>query len=161
MSNVAQAAADAAQKAAQQSISAAVAQTAAQSSNFADGDSVTCVVKGTGSCGETTINSVVLDVMPATGVAHTTINGSEIRLMPNPNNGTFRVSGTLASNNNEEVTLEVTNVLGQVVYHNTATATNGKLDAEVHTGNTLANGMYVLNIGIGGERKAFHFVVKQ
>jgi len=130
-------------------------------SNLSNGDSITCLVKGTGSCGEVTINSVVMTVLPSTGVAQTTINGSDIRLMPNPNNGAFRVSGTLVSTNNETVTMEITDVLGQVVYRNTVTATNGQLDAAVQTGNTLANGMYILNIGIGGERKAFHFVIRQ
>ena len=40
-------------------------------------------------------------------------------------------------------------------------ATNGVLNTTVQTGNNLANGMYMLNITLGAERKAFHFVVKQ
>jgi 2-keto-4-pentenoate hydratase/2-oxohepta-3-ene-1,7-dioic acid hydratase in catechol pathway len=37
-------------------------------SNLKDGDSVTCRVHGTGDCSKTSINSVVMEVTPSTGV---------------------------------------------------------------------------------------------
>jgi hypothetical protein len=130
-------------------------------SNFKTGDSVTCMVSGSGMCGKTTINSVSLTVLPSTGVASTTTGNMDVRLVPNPNNGTFTVSGTIGTTAATEVMLEVTDMLGQVVYHSAVKATNGQLEATIQMGNTLANGMYMLNMKTGAERKAFHFVVKQ
>jgi hypothetical protein len=61
----------------------------------------------------------------------------------------------------EAVTFEVTDMLGQVVYRGNTIARGGVIDTRIQLGNTLANGMYMLNMGVGAERKAFHFVVKQ
>ncbi|WP_345079437.1 T9SS type A sorting domain-containing protein, partial [Nemorincola caseinilytica] len=61
----------------------------------------------------------------------------------------------------EAVTFEVTDMLGQVVYRGSTVAKGGTLEARIELTNTLANGMYMLNMSIGAERKAFHFVVKQ
>ncbi|MBX2901870.1 MAG: Ig-like domain-containing protein, partial [Cyclobacteriaceae bacterium] len=99
-------------------------------SNFVNGDSVTCVVKGSGACGEETINSVMLTVVPSTGVAQTANIAAEVKLIPNPNNGVFTVSGTIGEGS-EEVSLEVTDMLGQVVYRGTAQVQGGKLNAGI------------------------------
>jgi|GEM_PF-1423722 len=126
-----------------------------------NGDSVTCVVMATDRCNNTSINSVVMTVTPATGVVMTGLSQSELRLIPNPNTGVFRVTGTLGVQTEEEVQLEVTNMLGQVVYHGVAKSRGGVLDAGIELGNNLANGMYMLNLTVGADHKAFHFVVKQ
>ena len=130
-------------------------------SSFNDGDSVTCVVTGTGECGYATINSVTLHVLATTGVAQTANTNSNIALIPNPNNGSFVITGTLAAAANEEVTLEVTDVLGQIVYHSKVMANNGSINERIQLNNTIANGMYLLNLHSGTEHTAFHFVVKQ
>jgi len=129
-------------------------------SNFVNGDSVTCVVKGSGACGEETINSVMLTVVPSTGVAQTANVTAEVKLVPNPNNGVFTVSGTIGEGS-EEVSLEVTDMLGQVVYRGTAQVTGGKLNAGVSLGGNLANGMYLLNLHTSTSNASLHFVVKQ
>jgi len=131
------------------------------SNDLNDGDSVTCVVYGTGPCGLATINSVVMKVTPATGVGTVTMLNGDIRLVPNPNNGSFVVSGTTGTTANEAIMLEVTDMLGQVVYKGTTTAHNGVLNQQVQLSNNLANGMYMLNISTANDHKVFHFVVKQ
>jgi len=103
----------------------------------------------------------VMTVTPATGVVMTGLSQSELRLIPNPNTGVFRVTGALGVQTEEEVQLEVTNMLGQVVYHGVAKSRGGVLDAGIELGNNLANGMYMLNLTVGADHKAFHFVVKQ
>jgi uncharacterized protein YjdB len=130
-------------------------------SNIADGDSITCLVTGTGACGESTINSVMITVIPSTGIVATGSIGTDIMLVPNPNNGSFVIKGSVATIGNEAVTLEVTNMLGQVVYKNTVTATNGAINERVTLTSDLANGMYILNVTAGSDRKSIHFVVKQ
>jgi hypothetical protein len=132
-----------------------------KTSSLKNGDSVTCQVQGTGECSKSSINSVVMEITDITGVTTGVIGNSEIRLSPNPNNGGFRISGTLSTTIDESVTFEVTDMLGQVVYRGNATARGGVLDTHIQLSNTLANGMYMLNMGVGAERKAFHFAVKQ
>jgi 5-hydroxyisourate hydrolase-like protein (transthyretin family) len=63
--------------------------------------------------------------------------------------------------NDEEVTLEVTDVLGQVLYKNKVTAQSGRINETITLNNTLANGMYILNIQSGTDNKTFHFVIEQ
>jgi hypothetical protein len=57
--------------------------------------------------------------------------------------------------------VEVTNMLGQVVYSSEVTAKGGVINERIELNNTLANGMYLLNLSNGSDRKVFHFVVKQ
>ncbi|MES2702625.1 MAG: Ig-like domain-containing protein [Bacteroidota bacterium] len=129
------------------------------SSGFVNGDSISCEVTGTGACGMKTFNSVVMSVTPL-GVG-TAGQGSDVILAPNPNKGQFTVRGTLAVNADQEVNIEVTNMLGQTVYSSKVMARNGVIYEQLQLGNTLANGMYMLNMTAGGERKVFHFVLEQ
>ncbi len=122
-------------------------------------DSVSCVVWGTGDCSFYTFNSVKIKV--TTGFVRTTSRELNVVLVPNPNNGEFVVKGTLGNTGNEEVSLEVTNMLGQVVYSSAVVAQGGNLEAHVRTGNALASGMYILNVRSGTENKVFRFIVKQ
>ena len=86
---------------------------------------------------------------------------ADIRVMPNPNNGTFSVKGSLGSLKDEEVTLEVTDVLGQIVYKSKIIAPGGKINEKVSLNNTYANGMYLLTVTSGSENKLFHFVIEK
>jgi hypothetical protein len=52
-------------------------------------------------------------------------------------------------------------MLGQVVYRNNVTAHNGNINELISLSNTLANGMYMLNLNSGNEHKVFHFVIEQ
>lgn len=108
-----------------------------------------------------TINSVVMKVNATTGVANSGLAASELKLMPNPTSGAFVVSGTIGSKASEVVNLEVTDMLGQVVYRGQTTTRNGELNASVQLTGSLANGMYMLNVSNGSDRKVFHFVLKQ
>jgi len=84
-----------------------------------------------------------------------------INVLPNPNKGTFGVKGTLGGVADETVTLEVTDLLGQVIYRNKVTAYGGRLDETIMLSNALANGMYILNVQSGTEKKTLHFVIEQ
>ncbi|MES2702353.1 MAG: Ig-like domain-containing protein [Bacteroidota bacterium] len=134
-------------------------------STFANGDSVTCEVTGTGMCGMKAFNSIIMTVGPDGAIAPTgvaTVTGaSDVRLIPNPNKGQFSVKGTLTVKADQEVNIEITNMLGQTVYHSKVTARNGNIDEQLQLDNTLANGMYMLNMITGNEKKVFHFVLEQ
>jgi len=123
-------------------------------------DSVTCVVTGTGACALTSFNTIHITLIP-TDVTNVSNNNSDIRLMPNPNKGQFSVRGTIASVLNGEVSIDVTDMLGQTVYSGTAKVKNGNINEQIELSNALANGMYMLNIRSGSEHKVFHFVLEQ
>lgn len=131
------------------------------SSNFVNGDSVSCAVTSTGGCGGVTgFNSLTVRVS-GVGVQQIVSVASDIKLIPNPNKGTFTVKGTLATSTDEEVTMEVTNLLGQVIYNSKVTARNGELNERIELSQTLANGMYMLNLRTENENKVFHIVIER
>ncbi len=60
---------------------------------------------------------------------------------------------------NEEVTLEVTDLLGHVRYHSKIVAQAGKINEAITQGNMLANGTYLLHIKSETADKTLHFVI--
>jgi len=104
--------------------------------------------------------------MGANGAATTIVTGQvlaisslDIKLVPNPNNGTFTLSGTTGAVENEAVMLEITNMLGQVIYSSHVTAIGGNINERIKLDNNLTNGMYLLNIKSSSGNKVVHFVV--
>ncbi len=85
----------------------------------------------------------------------------EVKLVPNPNSGSFTISGSIGTNKDEMLTVEITNMLGQVVYNNRALATGGVIAREILMGDILTNGMYVLNVKSASGSKTVHFVIER
>ena len=81
--------------------------------------------------------------------------------MPNPNSGLFTLKGTLGTAVDEEVTIEVTDMIGQVIYNKKVLVSGGRINEQVQLNNGLANGMYLLNLQSASDNKAFHFVIEQ
>jgi hypothetical protein len=52
-------------------------------------------------------------------------------------------------------------MLGQVIYTGNVSARSGEIDARVTIGSDLSNGMYMLNLDWGSDRKVFHFVLRR
>jgi hypothetical protein len=67
----------------------------------------------------------------------------------------------LGSTGDEEVTIEVTDLLGQVIYRKTVVVQGGRINETITLSNTLSNGMYVLNVLGGAEHLVFHFVMEK
>ncbi len=132
------------------------------SANLFDGDSVACHVLSSGGCpGLLGTRSVGVHVI---GVGVHEVNSSsasDIKLIPNPNKGVFTVKGTLGTATDEDVTIEITDMLGQVIYKTKAEARNGEINQRVQLSSAVANGMYILNLRSGSDMKIFHIVVEQ
>ncbi len=132
------------------------------SNGFASYDSVTCAVTGYSLCGSATrdVSTIIIDTITA-GVHSVQAGITDLRLVPNPNNGTFTVKGTMGTTLDEQVSLEITDMLGQTIYKSTVLARNGKLNEHIQISNTLANGVYLLNLKSDSGDIVFHFVIEQ
>lgn len=98
----------------------------------------------------TSITPVVVSAIPAS-----------VTLLPNPNKGIFTVKGTLGSMEDEAVMLEVTDVLGHIIYKSSVTAQGGRLNETITMDNSLTAGMYLLNVVSSTEKEVIHFVIEK
>jgi len=57
--------------------------------------------------------------------------------------------------------VEVTDMVGHVVYSNKLMAHNGTINEQIEMTGTLANGMYLLNFRSSTENKVFHMVIEK
>ncbi len=126
-----------------------------------DGQEVSCYAGVNSTCGLQTAISKVIVQSANVGVQPVVNTGGEIRLAPNPNKGQFILSGKFAAGNDESLILEITDIVGQVVYHTNVTTHNGEINERVILGNNLANGMYIVNLRSLTDNKVFHMVVEQ
>jgi hypothetical protein len=83
-----------------------------------------------------------------------------IRLFPNPNNGSFTLSGKIAGGADALVSYEVTNMVGQIVQRGNAPVRNGELHADIAMDN-MANGTYLLHATSDAINEVFHFVISK
>ena len=95
-----------------------------------------------------------------TAVALST-GATDISVMPNPNKGLFTIKGAFAGMSDNEVTIEVSSMLGQTVYKRQLITKEGIINESIQLSNSIANGMYLLTIISGNEVKMFHVVVEQ
>ena len=131
------------------------------SSNFPAGnDSVSCMVTRNDACGLSTFNGLLLNVN-TTGVLQINPATNDIAVLPNPNNGDFTLRGTLGTSTDQEVTVEITDLLGQVIYSTKFMAINGDINERLSVKNNLANGMYLINLRSGTVSNVFHVVIEQ
>jgi len=126
-------------------------------------DIVTCTVTNTSICGTLTgTHSVVVIPTPGNvGVKSVVAAGNNITLVPNPNNGYFTVKGTLSTTVDEELTMEVTDMLGQVIYNAKVMVHGGVINEKIQLDHSVANGMYILNLSSATDNRVFHVVIEQ
>ncbi len=131
------------------------------SNNFNNGDQVSVEVTNHGACLAMMGSKTVTMTVSPVGVVSVTNTLSDIRLLPNPNNGDFTIRGNTGIAGNQELNVEITDMLGQAVYRGTVTSRNGDVDQKIQLSKALANGMYILNLRTETEAKVFNFVLQQ
>ena len=135
------------------------ATTATFTNNFTTTDTVACIVTASDICNTEGSGSTIIEV---TNVGVKSISTNElITLVPNPNNGTFTMKGSLGTINDEEVSLDISNMLGQSIYRNKIIAHSGKINEQISLTSTLPNGMYILTLNSATIHSVFHFVTEQ
>jgi len=98
---------------------------------------------------------------PGSGVSQITSALGNITIVPNPNKGEFTINGVLNTATDEEVSLEIVDMLGQVIYKDIVTAHSGNITEHIKLSAGIANGMYLLNLRMASENRVFHIVVEQ
>jgi uncharacterized repeat protein (TIGR01451 family) len=108
--------------------------------SWADGDSVSCSVTGTGACG--LLSSAYKAISVSAGVS-SLFATNDISIFPNPNPGVFAIRGHIADRGN--VTIEVRNVVGQLVSKEVINVKDHILDCQIHL-ESVPNGLYIVAI---------------
>ncbi len=121
---------------------------------------VNCIVTSGDVCNYTSISNLLNLTITGLGVAQTGNSENNIRLMPNPTRGALMVEGTMSSTINE-VTMQIVDIVGQVVYNGVATVQNGILNAHIVLDDQLANGVYLLHVTAGNEHSVSRFSVNR
>lgn len=127
---------------------------------FNNKDSVVCVVTSNGVCSDLSSFAWVFITAQPPLVANIMAE-EELTLLPNPNTGSFVLRGNGLLVNADPIPFSVLDVIGQVVYKGYLQVKDGRVEQEVVLGADLANGMYLLQTDIAGDRKVFHFVLKR
>ena len=84
-----------------------------------------------------------------------------VSIFPNPTTGVFTVKGSLGVALDDQVSVEVANMLGQVVYTGMLNAHSGVIDQQVDLSHSLSNGMYLLTLRSGSVNTVYHIVVEK
>ncbi len=136
-------------------------------STLANDDTVSCVTSGGSLCGEVSGTAQVIVHVNNTDVNEVTNDIGELTLVPNPNNGKFTIAGR-TGHEDSFISIEITDMLGQVVHNELIKVSNGRFSKQVELTNSLANGIYLFTISQGDvpdslERKkhVLHFVVRK
>jgi hypothetical protein len=124
-------------------------------SALAEGDAICCKVTGSGACAVPTTSCDVVHI--STGI-HETLVGNAITVFPNPTNGSLTLEGTVATEDGV-ASVEILDVLGQVVYSGKATIIKGHVSERIQLNTGLANGMYVLHLRSLSTTKEIDFVL--
>ncbi|GAA4462412.1 hypothetical protein GCM10023093_08960 [Nemorincola caseinilytica] len=95
-------------------------------------------------------------------MAATADAASLVRIIPNPNTGTFTLMGDIAGMTGEKtMEMEIVDMLGRAIYKNTVPVTNGHIKAAVKMDDEIANGTYLLRITGNDQNRTIRFVVQK
>lgn len=123
-------------------------------------DTISLEVNSTMACATPAFStSNYLVVQSNEGVRNLSSNLDDVRLYPNPNNGSFNVTGSITNGKSGTVSFEVINPLGQTIYSGQSQLQNDKLDANIELQH-ISGGLYLLRISNEGENKTFRFSVQ-
>ncbi len=128
-----------------------------------DGDIVSCEVTSSDPCvfPRTEHSSGIGVHVWGVGVQKITKAGSMFYLIPNPNRGEFTIDCELANAATTNVVIEITNMLGQVVYKENAPVIGGKVSKVILLDKANANGVYHVSITSADEHVVYNMVVNR
>ncbi len=125
-------------------------------------DTFYCVMRSDARCAVPdvdTSNKVIISP-GRLAVSNGSSSNGNFSILPNPNSGSFNVTGTFGITNDDPVTLTVTDMLGRTVYQTHAAVVNGRLDAHLQPQTPLTSGMYLVLVAQDSGNEVLHFVVE-
>jgi len=97
----------------------------------------------------------------STATTETIPTATDLKLIPNPNNGAFTIKGTLTSVGNEIISVDIRNMVGQSVCKGNIVTYNGAINEQIQLSNSLTDGMYLINLQTQSGNYVFHFVLQK
>ncbi|MBX2906015.1 MAG: T9SS type A sorting domain-containing protein [Taibaiella sp.] len=126
------------------------------SNSFVAGDIITCKVTNVDPCAKSSLKSVSFG--PTSAVGGIDIVDNAFSLSPNPNKGTFHLTGLLQEAGTMDLT--VVNMLGQVIYSQSVVTPSAEVSQQINIGNVPA-GVYLLNVRTGAASGLVRFTVSE
>jgi hypothetical protein len=127
-------------------------------------DSLTCLVTCTGGvCGPLTgFNWIYISAFPVE-VNQFASNERNITVVPNPSKGDIMINGSFGTPlaAKDELSIELVNTIGQVIYTHKASAYFGNIGEHLLLSNEIVNGTYMLNVQSSTMSKTFHIVIQR
>ncbi len=87
------------------------------------------------------------------------ISLNDIAMYPNPNNGSFTVSGKTNSASNTKITYQVIDMMGRIVHTAEGMTRGEEIKQEIKMGDNIPPGNYIMRIVNDGESKIIHFTL--
>lgn len=124
-------------------------------------DTVYCAVTGNPPCavGPTTALSNIIVIYNHLDVKTVSGSGNSISLFPNPTTGKLSLTGKVSGNS--AANIEISDMLGRIVYTGTTTPVNGTLSMQIVLGGDIANGSYLLRVNTETSSEVMHFVISK
>lgn len=129
-----------------------------------DGDTISLFVTSTDSCrvpDTATSNIIVLQV----GVNVPEIKSelfNAVDIIPNPNNGTFVLKGSLAADRSDDyVNVQVMNAVGAVLYKERVAVNNNELNTRIELGDKAQSGLHLVMISAEGKTQILKFITNK
>lgn len=129
--------------------------------NIYDRNIVSCEVTRVGACGQQSATRETTVYLKNLGTRNVVTASPNLSIVPNPNKGEFTVCGTMPVGGDEAVTIEISNMLGQVVYVAQVVTNNGNINEKINIRGNLPNGMYLLNTRSAVAGNVAHIVIEQ
>ncbi len=82
----------------------------------------------------------------ATGIDQNQQIKAALSVTPNPNIGSFTLSGLLSTSTSKEAKIEVEDVLGKIVYRDVAAIENGGVNKTINLGDNIPSGVYLIKV---------------
>ena len=86
-------------------------------------------------------------------------NGFDFSLVPNPSNGDFTIKGLESDNNSNEISLEITNTLGQIAYQAKIRPQSRRSNQQFNLKDVLKDGVYLLRLHTETANKVMKVVI--
>ena len=110
---------------------------------------------------ETTINILNVTINPAKENGMEGINEVSLVLSPNPNNGSFTISGNPGETFTNGATIQIADMTGKVIYYSKINSVNGNLNKHVTLNNEVSAGLYLIKISAGTDEHTLRLVIEK